>query len=50
MTCALNPSQVSVEGLLRQYGGGGHKGAGTCRPKKEEADRVLKEIVEACRV
>lgn len=36
---------VSVGELMARYGGGGHKGAGTCRPLKEEADRVLGEVV-----
>ena len=42
-------SKVNVGELLAKYGGGGHLGAGSCRPKKEDADRVLGEIVEACR-
>lgn len=43
-------STVNVGELLSKYGGGGHKGAGSCRPLKGEADRVLREIIEACRV
>lgn len=42
-------STVNVGELMAKYGGGGHFGAGTCRPKKEDADRVLGEIVEACK-
>ncbi len=38
--------EVPVGELMAKYGGGGHKGAGTCRPVKEEAERVLKEILE----
>ncbi|NQU05104.1 MAG: exopolyphosphatase [Calditrichaeota bacterium] len=42
-------SELDVGELLAKYGGGGHKGAGGCRVLKEDADRVLKEIVEACK-
>lgn len=42
-------SQVNVGELMAKYGGGGHKGAGSCRPLKTESDRVLREIVEACK-
>jgi len=38
--------KVPVGDLMAKYGGGGHKGAGTCRPKKEEADQVLREILD----
>jgi len=37
---------VSVGDLMARYGGGGHRGAGTCRPLKEDGDRVLKEVIE----
>lgn len=36
---------VSVGDLMAKYGGGGHRGAGTCRPLKEDAERVLGEVV-----
>ncbi|MBM3327516.1 MAG: exopolyphosphatase [Calditrichaeota bacterium] len=36
---------VNVGELMARYGGGGHKGAGTCRPLKTEADRILSEIL-----
>ncbi len=42
-------SNVHVGELMAKYGGGGHKGAGSCRPPKEESDKALKEIVEACK-
>lgn len=41
-------SPVHVGNLLAEYGGGGHKGAGSCRPLKSDSDRVLKEIIAAC--
>ncbi len=41
--------EVNVGELLSRYGGGGHKGAGTCRPLKDQADRVLSEIITECR-
>jgi len=43
-------STVHVGELMVKYGGGGHKGAGSCRPLKVESDRVLEVIVEACRI
>ena len=42
-------SPINVGQLLTGYGGGGHRGAGSCRPLKSETDRVLNEIVEFCR-
>jgi len=42
-------STINVGGLLSKYGGGGHKGAGGCQTLKGEADRVLREIIEACK-
>ncbi len=42
-------SKVDVGELMSRYGGGGHRGAGSCRPLKEDADRVLREIIEVCR-
>ncbi len=37
--------EIPVGELMAKYGGGGHKGAGTCRPVKGEAERVLREVV-----
>lgn len=37
--------KVNVGELMACYGGGGHKGAGTCRPLKSEAEKVLGEII-----
>ncbi len=39
-------SEVHVGQLMAEYGGGGHRGAGTCQVPKEDADRVIAEIVE----
>ena len=37
---------VDVGKLMLKYGGGGHRRVGTCQVPFEEADRVLKEILE----
>lgn len=37
--------KVDVGNLLAEYGGGGHKGAGTCRIPAEEVDDVLIDII-----
>jgi len=39
-------SDVNVGKLMAKYGGGGHKAVGTCQVPYEEADRVLKEILD----
>ena len=41
-TCA-----VDVGSLMRRYGGGGHRVAGTCQVSHEQAPRVLAELEEA---
>lgn len=38
-------STVDVGALMLQYGGGGHKPAGTCQIPFDEADKVLGELV-----
>jgi len=38
---------VPVGELMARYGGGGHKGAGTCRPLREDADKVMTEVIDA---
>jgi oligoribonuclease NrnB/cAMP/cGMP phosphodiesterase (DHH superfamily) len=38
--------KVDVGALMAEYGGGGHKGAGSCRVAVEEADDVVHAIVE----
>ncbi len=40
-TCTVNVGET-----LKEYGGGGHKGAGTCQLKPEEAETKVSEIVE----
>jgi hypothetical protein len=37
---------TDVGALMAQYGGGGHKGAGTCQPATADADAVLQTIVD----
>ncbi len=52
MVCAVGHSifnrtcKTDVGALMASYGGGGHKGAGTCQFPEAEADAKLKEIVE----
>jgi hypothetical protein len=40
---------VNVGSLMLKYNGGGHKAVGTCQVPYDEADRVLKELVSACK-
>lgn len=42
-------SKVDVGGLLLKYGGGGHRTVGTCQVNAKEADRIIGEIVGACK-
>ncbi|MDL2217414.1 exopolyphosphatase [Christensenellaceae bacterium OttesenSCG-928-M15] len=39
-------SNTDVGALLLKYGGGGHRQVGTCQVAYEDADRVVKELVE----
>ncbi|MCL2488561.1 MAG: exopolyphosphatase [Oscillospiraceae bacterium] len=39
-------SKVRVGSLLLKYGGGGHDQVGTCQPMYEQADWVIREILE----
>jgi nanoRNase/pAp phosphatase (c-di-AMP/oligoRNAs hydrolase) len=39
-------SKTNIGELMLQYGGGGHAAAGTCQVEHEDAERVLKELVE----
>lgn len=41
--------KTHVGELMHQYGGGGHKGAGTCQPKAEEAEQVIAAILKTLR-
>jgi nanoRNase/pAp phosphatase (c-di-AMP/oligoRNAs hydrolase) len=40
---------VDVGSMLLKYGGGGHHQVGTCQVPYEDADRIIKEIVEQCK-
>ena len=42
-------AEVDVGSLLLQYGGGGHKQVGTCQVPYEDADRIIREILEKCK-
>ncbi|WP_432662862.1 exopolyphosphatase [Wukongibacter baidiensis] len=39
-------SDVNIGELMLEYGGGGHRNAGTCQVDNDRADEVLKEIIE----
>jgi nanoRNase/pAp phosphatase (c-di-AMP/oligoRNAs hydrolase) len=40
-------SRTNVGELMSKYGGGGHRGAGTCLLPAAEADRLIEEMIEA---
>jgi nanoRNase/pAp phosphatase (c-di-AMP/oligoRNAs hydrolase) len=40
---------VDVGSMLLKYGGGGHHQVGTCQVPYEDADRIIKDIVEQCK-
>ncbi|MDD5284342.1 MAG: exopolyphosphatase [Desulfuromonadaceae bacterium] len=40
---------VDVGSLLLKYGGGGHTKVGTCQVPYDQADKVLNELIEACK-
>jgi len=42
-------SKVDVGRLMVAYGGGGHRGVGTCQVPAEDFNRVFSEIMTACR-
>jgi nanoRNase/pAp phosphatase (c-di-AMP/oligoRNAs hydrolase) len=42
-------STVDVGSMLFKYGGGGHHQVGTCQVPYDDADRVIREIVELCK-
>ncbi len=39
-------SQLNVAELMSEYGGGGHRNAGTCQVPHAQADKVLENIIE----
>jgi len=45
----VKTSKVHSGKLCRQYGGGGHSGAGTCQPSIEDTDKIFQEIIDACK-
>ncbi len=38
-------SKTNVGSLMLQYGGGGHRGVGTCQVPEEEAEDTLKNLI-----
>jgi hypothetical protein len=55
VVCALGhsifnrTSKTDVGKLMDRYGGGGHRGAGTCQLAIGEADAKIREIIETCK-
>ena len=43
-------SQLNIAELMSEYGGGGHRNAGTCQVLHSEADRVLEDILQKLNV
>jgi len=41
--------KTDIGSLMLRYGGGGHRGVGTCQVPHEDADRVLEELVAELR-
>ena len=42
-------SRINVAEICQKYGGGGHMGAGACQVSLEDSDRILSEVIEACK-
>ena len=42
-------STVDVGSLMLKYGGGGHTVVGTCQVAYEDTDRIVQEIISACK-
>jgi len=40
-------SKVNVGALMEKHGGGGHRVVGSCRVPNEEAEKAIREILEA---
>lgn len=55
VVCALGhsifnrTSRTDVGALMSKYGGGGHRGAGTCQVPLDRAEEVIAEIIEQCK-
>jgi nanoRNase/pAp phosphatase (c-di-AMP/oligoRNAs hydrolase) len=43
-------SQVDIGALCLEYGGGGHKNAGTCQLDNDKVDELLPDIIKALNV
>ncbi|GHV14948.1 exopolyphosphatase [Fibrobacterales bacterium] len=43
-------SKTDIGSLMLKYGGGGHTAAGTCQVPNDQAERVLKELIETINV
>ena len=39
-------NEANIGSIMLEYGGGGHKNAGTCQIEKDRAEDVLKELIE----
>ena len=39
-------SKTNIGSLMLEYGGGGHEAAGTCQIENDEADAVLRELID----
>jgi len=55
IVCALGhsifnrTSNTNIGSLMAKYGGGGHRGAGTCQLEAAQADRQIREIIDSCK-
>ena len=38
--------KTNIGSLMLEYGGGGHEAAGTCQVENEEADTVMRELID----
>ena len=45
----VRTSEIDAGTLCQKFGGGGHAGAGACQVSIEDSDRVLAEIIAACK-
>ena len=43
-------AKVDVGSLMLKYGGGGHRKVGTCQVPYDQADMVLNDLIEACKL
>ncbi len=45
----VRTSKVDAGALCKRYGGGGHRGAANCQPSIDDTERVLAELIAACK-